>query len=273
MCLHRPGPWRGGPGEVVWEGAVQLSGKRIVICGAGRGMGEATLGAYVREGASVVAIDVRPVDVDRFDGLGKAWYVDCDVSDRAQVDAAFAEAAGLLGGLDVLVVTAGVDLVRPAADIDDELWDKTMAINVRGTMLTNQAAYRLMKPAGGGAIINFGSDSGLVPSMRSAAYSASKAAVHQWTRAIAIEWGPDGIRANAVLPAIWTPIAEERVAQLSPEDLPKYLESVKQRIPLGGKPGDADTDLAPVMVFLAGDGARFITGQMIAVNGGYGMVR
>jgi NAD(P)-dependent dehydrogenase (short-subunit alcohol dehydrogenase family) len=252
---------------------MELEGKRIIVCGAGRGMGESTLAAYVAEGADVVAMDVRPVDPDAFSGPGKISFVECDVTEREMVDAAFAEATTQLGGLDVLVVTAGIDVSAPAAEIDEELLQRTLTVNLRGTILANQAAYRVMQPQGGGAIINFGSDSGLVPTRRGAIYSTSKAAVHNWTRAIAMEWGEFGIRANAVLPAMITPLAEEHVAQLSEEDRALYEESVRQRIPLGGKGGDAARDLSPVMVFLAGDGSRFITGQMIGVNGGYGMVR
>lgn len=251
---------------------MELENKRIVVCGAARGMGEGTLRAFVEQGANVVAMDTRPVDVD-VPGPGRAWSVPCDISSKENVDTAFAEAASLLGGLDVLVVTAAIDLVAPAAEITEEILERTLAVNVRGTLLTNQAAYRIMQPQGGGAIINFGSDSGLVPAIRSSAYATSKAAVHQWTRAIAIEWGPDNIRANAVLPAMRTPMGDEHFAQLSPEDLELYTASVRHRIPLGGRPGDVRRDFAPVIVFLASDGSRFITGQLIAVNGGYGMVR
>ncbi|MBW0089864.1 SDR family oxidoreductase [Pseudonocardia sp. KRD-184] len=254
---------------------MQLIGKRIVVVGASRGIGAAVLRAFVREGARVVAMDVAAADDEQVtpsSGPGEVHFVRCDVTDRESVTTAFATAGEELGGLDVLVHTPGVDLIAAAHEIDDELWDRTMNVNVRGTMLTNQAAYHAMRGTGG-AIVNFGSDSGIHPSLRSAAYSTSKAAVHNWTRAVAMEWGPLGIRVNAVLPVVWTPLARERLAQMSDADRTEYLESVRRRIPLGGEPGDADLDIAPVVVFLASDSARYMTGQLVPVNGGYGMVR
>jgi NAD(P)-dependent dehydrogenase (short-subunit alcohol dehydrogenase family) len=251
---------------------MQLEGKRIIVCGAARGMGKATIDAYVAEGADVVALDTRPVDVDIV-GPGKAHYFECDISSREQVDSVFEQAASVLGGLDVLVVTAAIDVSTPAAEISEELLERVLRVNVGGTVNTNQAAYRLMKEQGSGAIVNFGSDSGLTPAIRTGAYAASKGAVHTWTRLIAGEWGPDGIRANAVLPAIWTEMGAEHLEQLAPEDQELYKASWKIRFPLGGKPGDLVNDYAPVMVFLASDGSRFITGQLIPINGGYGMVR
>lgn len=252
---------------------MQLEGKRIIVCGAGRGMGETTLATYVAEGAKVVAMDMRPVDTDR-PGPGEATYVECDISSKENVDSAFEEAAAWLGGgLDVLVVTAGIDVAVPAADITEETLERVLRVNVGGTVYTNQAAHRLMKPQGQGAIINFGSDSGLQPAIGTGPYAASKGAVHTWTRLVAGEWGPDGIRANAILPGIWTAMGEEHLRQLSEADQKLYKESWKQRFRLGGKPGDLETDFAPVMVFFASDGSRFISGQLIPINGGYGMVR
>jgi 3-oxoacyl-[acyl-carrier protein] reductase len=253
---------------------MQLEGKRIIVCGAGRGIGKATLDAYVAEGAVVVGMDIRPVDT-AVEGPGEAHYIECDVSSRAQVDSAFERAAGILGGLDVMVNTAALEVATPAAEITEELLERVLRINLGGTVSTNQAAYRLMKPEGKGAIVNFGSDSGLQPAIRSGAYGTSKGAIHTWTRLVAGEWGPDGIRANAVLPAIWTEMGEERKKQLSAEDLAVWEGQWKERFRLGGKPGDLVEDMAPVMVFLASDASRFISGQLIGVNGAstHGMVR
>ncbi|WP_254914394.1 SDR family NAD(P)-dependent oxidoreductase [Sphingobium sp. Z007] len=125
----------------------------------------------------------------------------------------------------------------------------------------------------GGSIINFGSESGLTAEINNAVYVASKAAVHAWTRSVAREWGKRNIRLNAVLPYIVTLMYARFRDALSPEDLAAHDKATAEQIPLGGKFGDADTDLAPVLLFLASDGARFITGQLIPVDGGLISVR
>jgi NAD(P)-dependent dehydrogenase (short-subunit alcohol dehydrogenase family) len=122
--------------------------------------------------------------------------------------------------------------------------------------------------AGGGRIINFGSGAGLKAYPNGGHYSASKGAVMAWTRTIAHEWGPFGITANSVVPAIRTEMADEAYARMDPAAQQALDARHRAQIPLGGRLGDPDSDLAPVMVFLASDGARFITGQILPVNGG-----
>jgi NAD(P)-dependent dehydrogenase (short-subunit alcohol dehydrogenase family) len=94
-----------------------------------------------------------------------------------------------------------------------------------------------------------------------------------WTRTVAVEWARFGITVNSVVPAMWTPMYDEHRARMTPDELAQHDAIMKMRVPVGGKLGDPDADLAPVMVFLASDDSRFITGQIIAVNGGIGMVR
>lgn len=259
-------------------GRGELLGKRIVVTGAARGIGQAIVRAYVRHGAQVVAMDVRKdlgesaTAAANEQGPGTAVFVPADVSSRFEVEQAFRCVADRWGALDVLVHAAGVERRCPAEDIDDTGWDLLFDSNARSTMLTNQASFRLMCE-GGGRILNFGSDSGLAPHIEGAHYSAAKAAAMAWTRSVAHEWGEYGITVNAVLPAIRTPMYEEYRARRSSEELAAHDEKMRVRIPLGGGLGDADRDLAPVMVFLAGDGARFITGQLIPVDGGKCYVR
>ncbi|OUS92142.1 SDR family NAD(P)-dependent oxidoreductase [Rhodococcus sp. NCIMB 12038] len=249
---------------------MQLEGKRIIVTGAAQGMGATCVRAYVREGATVAAIDVKDelgrqtASEATSTGPGTASYLHADVSDRAQVNAAFDEAVHLLGGLDVLVNVAGVQRARPAETFTDEDLDFLLGINLRGTVFTNQAAFSSMRDSRSGTILNFGSDAGLTAMPGLAAYSATKGAVMAWTRTIAAEWGPLGIRANSVIPAIQTPMTTSGASE---------RDNIYSSVPLGGKLGDPELDFAPVMVFLAGDGARFITGQALAVNGGLGMVR
>lgn len=258
---------------------MRLEGKKVIVTGGSRGVAAAVTRAYVAEGAIVTIVDVldelgeKVAEEVTGKGPGKATYRHCDISKREEVEAVFAEAAKEMGGLDVLANIAGVERTTKAEDITDEEYDFIMNINVRGTMLTNQAAFRAMSPQGYGAIINYGSDAGLNPYPGGGHYSASKGAVMAWTRTISTEWGHVGIRANSVVPAIWTPMYDEHRSVMTPEQLAEHEETMKNRIPLGGKLGDPDKDIAPVMVFLASDDSRFINGQIISVNGGLNTVR
>ena len=257
---------------------MQLSGSRIIVTGGSQGIGEAALRAYVKAGAQVFSLDINEERGARVaaeasaGGPGTAQFLRCDVSVRSEVDAAFDRAAAAMGGLDVLAHIAGVHRHAPTHAVPQDVLDWIFAINVNGTIYTNGAAYRHMAEAGG-SIINFGSESGLTAEINNAVYGASKGAVHTWTRSVAREWGPKGIRVNAVLPYVVTPMYAEFRAALSPEDLAAHDKATAEQIPLGGKFGDPNEDLAPVLVFLAGSGSKFMTGQMIAVDGGLISVR
>ena len=254
-----------------------LSQKKIIVTGCAQGIGASALRAFVAEGAEVFAMDIDPegghaaVDRANVDGPGRAHFIACDVGDRAAVDTAFHAAVAEMGRLDVLAHVAGVHRHAPTHDVPDDTLEWIFNINVNGTIYTNGAAYRHMP--NGGAIINFGSESGLTAEINNAVYGASKAAVHTWTRSVAREWGKRGIRVNAVLPYIATPMYERFREALSSEDLAAHDKATAEQIPLGGKFGNADIDLAPVLVFLAGEGSRFITGQLIPVDGGLISVR
>ena len=251
-----------------------LEGKRIIVTGAARGMGEATLSAYVGSGANVVAMDINEkmgkavVGKIHETGPGSAFFTHIDVADKDSVEQSFSKAVALLGGLDVLAHPAAIQAASGAVDVSVEHWDQMFAVNVRGTMLTNQAAYPYLKAEGGGAIINFGSISGQRAEPGAVAYSAAKGAVHSWTRSAAASWGKDGIRVNAILPAMATPMYEEAMSKLSEEATTAAFWMNHQSIVLGNKYGDPLTDLGPVMVFFASDASRFITGQLIPVDGG-----
>lgn len=251
-----------------------LEGKRIIVTGSSRGMGAATLLAYVTAGAEVVGMDVndelgRQVAESAVDsGPGSAFYMHLDVADRASVERAFSAAAERMGGLDVLAHPAAIQAASNAAEVSVEHWDQMFAVNVRGTMLTNQIAYRFIKAAGGGSIINFGSISGQRPEPGAAAYSAAKGAVHSWTRTAAAAWGKEGVRVNAILPAMATPMYQEAMSSMTEEQTNASYWMNHHSIALGNKYGDPLTDLGPVMVFFASDASRFITGQLIPVDGG-----
>lgn len=258
---------------------MSLSGYRIIVTGCARGMGAATVRAYVANGANVVGLDIdaeggaATIDQLTTPGSGKATFLRADVSDQAQVTRVFDEAAEHLGGLDVLAHPAAIHQTGDAASVTAAEWDRMMAVNVRGTVLTNQAAYRHMAPNQRGSIINFGSISGLRPEPIAPAYSASKGAVHSWTRTAAAAWGHAGVRVNAVLPAIATPMYSQAKDQMNERQLAAHYWQNEYSIALGQAYGDPDRDLAPVMVFLACDASRFITGQLLPVDGGQTSVR
>lgn len=246
-----------------------LHGKRAIVTGGASGIGAATVRAYVREGARVVALDVDDAGGERVcaEAGAAASYLHCDVADRGQVFAAVDRAAAALGGLDVLANVAGVERRTPAEDIADDEWELVFGVNVRGTLYTNQAAFRHLRN-GGGRIINFGSGAGIRGQAGSAHYSASKGAVMAWTRTVAQEWAKYRITVNSVVPAIWTPMYDAFRARMSDQERMIHDMAMQHVVPLGGKLGDPDGDMAPVMVFLASEASHFMTGQCVAVDGG-----
>ena len=258
---------------------MELEGKRIIVTGSARGMGAGTLRSYVRAGAGVVGMDVRDDegaavarDADA-EGPGSATYVHVDISDAGSIERAFGAAVAQLGGLDVLAHPAAIHRFSSASDVSVEDWDLMFAVNVRGTMLTNQVAHGHMKASGGGSIINFGSISGQRPEPGAASYSTAKGAVHSWTRTAAGTWGADNIRVNAILPAMDTPMYREAMAQAGEDQREGIRQANLATIFMGGQYGDPDRHLGPVMVFLASDASWFITGQLIPVDGGQTSVR
>jgi NAD(P)-dependent dehydrogenase (short-subunit alcohol dehydrogenase family) len=246
-----------------------LQDKRIIVTGGASGIGAGTVRGYVREGARVVSLDVSDADGERVvaDAGRSASFLHCDIADRHQVFEMFERAIKLLGGLDVMANIAGVERRTPAEDIPDAEWDLVFNVNVKGTLYTNQAAFRHMRAAGG-RIINFGSGAGIRGQAGSAHYSASKGAVMSWTRTVAQEWAKYGVTVNSVVPAIWTPMYDAYRSRMSDQERMIHDMAMQHVIPLGGKLGDPDKDAAPVMVFLASDLSHFMTGQCLAVDGG-----
>lgn len=248
----------------------RLRDRRILVTGAGRGIGAAVADAYAAEGARVVGFDLSF-------GVGSSSdarfeQVVCDVSNPSSVAAEFRHVGERLGGLDVLVNAAGVERSSPAEQITPEDWDLMLDVNAKGTFLTNNAALGLMRQSGG-HIVNFGSAAGMDPYPGGAHYSAAKGALMAWSRTVAREWGRFGVRVNVVVPSIWTPMYDEHRARMAVDELAEHDRMKAAQISLGGKQGDMENDLLPVMVFLATEDCRFITGQIIAVNGGFSMVR
>jgi NAD(P)-dependent dehydrogenase (short-subunit alcohol dehydrogenase family) len=257
---------------------MELDGKRIIVTGGAQGIGASIVHAYTRAGASVGAMDVKEEFVAKVAeeasarGPGTAHFTRCDVADQAEVRAAFRAFADAHGGLDVLVNAAGIELRSPAEDISEDDWDRTFDVNVKGTFFTNQLAFSLMKETGG-AIINFASGAGVNGFPQHGHYAASKGAVLSWTRTAAAEWGRYGITVNSICPGMWTPMYDAHRSRLSAEELVVHDAQIAAVTPIDGRLGDPDRDLAPFMVFMASDGARYITAQTLVVDGGRTVAR
>jgi NAD(P)-dependent dehydrogenase (short-subunit alcohol dehydrogenase family) len=245
-----------------------LAGRRILITGGATGIGAAAVRVLHEAGARVVATYHRTAPVA---DIAAVTWLQCDVRDAATVDAAFGAAVAELGGLDVLVNAAGLWQAGVPGQITSDEIDFLLATNVKGTILTNQAARAVMR-GHGGQIINFGSSEAVMGSPIAAVYSATKGAVQAWTRSAAKAWGAERVTVNALAPAVQTPGAQRFRDFLGPDAAAFIDQQMQLSIPLGGKLGDPATDLGPVLVFLASEGARFITGQLIPVDGGLAMV-
>ena len=252
---------------------MNVQNKRVIVTGSASGIGASALKALTAAGANVVGMDLNDeaghsiAATASGAGPGQAHYLRCDVSQRQEVEVAFGAAVRQLGGLDALVNIAGVERKSPAESISQEDWDLMFDVNARGTLNTNQAAFGHLRERGG-KIINFASAAGVMGVPGLAHYSASKAAVLGWTRTAAKEWGKYGITVNAVAPAMWTPMYEKFRERLDAVQLKAHDDMMAGLIPLGGRLGDPDHDMAPVLLFLVSDGAHFITGQTLAVDGG-----
>ena len=261
---------------------MQLQNKKIIVSGGTRGIGAATVKLYVKEGAQVVFCgtnDARgketEANVNSLGYPGHATYLNCNIASKEAVDAFFAKAVEILGGLDVLANVAGVEANMAATDYTKENTEFLMDVNLYGTIYTNQAAYKIFKENGvEGSIINYASDVALSGMPNGAMYAASKAAVLGWTRSIAMEWGIESnVRTNCVNPTIRTEMYNQWLATVDPAVKKMHLEGLKRRYPIDGMMGDAERDCAPIMVFLASEGSRYINGQVICVNGGATMTR
>jgi NAD(P)-dependent dehydrogenase (short-subunit alcohol dehydrogenase family) len=250
---------------------VLIEGKRIIVTGGSSGLGEAAVRVFTRHGASVAALDVQDAAGEKIvaaandEGPGRAVYHHCDVRRGELVRAAFELATADLGGLDALVHFAGVDAVAAAATMTEQEWDFVLDINLKGTFLTNQAAFPYLRD-NGGRIVNVTSPAALVAAPDRCHYAASKGGVASLSRALAAEWGRDGITVVAISVVAHTAMTDRYRATLGDEERAAY----DRRLTAGplGRIGDPEADIAPALVFLVSDAARFITAQIVAVDGG-----
>ena len=256
---------------------MRLDGKVCVVTGAGQGIGEATARRMAREGGRVVVSDANPetgegVAAAIRDAGGEAVFVRADVSSSTDAVALARAAVDAFGRLDVLHNNAGVHETSlsstPAShELEEEVWDRVVAINLKGAWLCSRAAVPHMRAGGGGAIVNAASIGGIVGYPMGAAYGPSKAGVIQLTRVMALELAPFGIRVNSISPGnTHTPMVDTYFASAGPEQA-RMVRRQLVGTHLIPRLGDPD-EVATLVCFLASDEASFITGANVVIDGG-----
>ncbi len=238
-----------------------MTDKTVIVTGAARGIGLATARLFLAEGRKVAMVDRDGDELARAaEGLTGALPLVFDVSRPDQVTEMMAQASAGLGRIDALINNAGVAEFGPIEDTGFSLWRRVMETNLDGVFLCSQAALPELKKTGG-AIVNIASISGLRASTLRVAYGTSKAAVIQLTRQQAVELGEHGIRANCVCPG---PVRTKLAMAVHSQEI---IDAYHDAIPLNRYGSEAE--IAEVAVFLCSDKASYVTGQIIAADGGF----
>lgn len=247
-----------------------LTGKRALITGGASGIGRATALLFASEGAAVSVVDLDEaggqavVEAIVSEG-GQAIFVRCDVSQAADCQRAVQQTVDELGGLDILFNNAGIIRRADVIGTTEEEWERVMAVNVKSIFLFSKYAVPVMEQAGGGAIVNTGSGWGLVGGANAVSYCASKGAVVNMTRAMALDHGAQNIRVNCVCPGDTdTELLRNEAQQLGAPEKEFLAEAADRPLQRMGTP----EEIAQAVLYLASDASSFVTGATLVVDGG-----
>ena len=248
---------------------MEFDGRVAVVTGAKSGIGLATTARLVAGGARVVMADIRDATEEalRLDQNGAmVRFVSTDVSVPARVEQLVATALSTFGRVDILVNNAGIDLAAAIPDTTEAEWDHLMAVNLKGVYLVSRAVLSVMRRQHEGVIVNIASELGVVGGSEIAAYSASKGGVVQLTKCMAIDHAADGIRVNCVAPGpVATPLLEAIIARSPCPDAERERIISKTLLKRLARP----EEIANVIAFVASNGASFMTGAVVVVDGGW----
>jgi NAD(P)-dependent dehydrogenase (short-subunit alcohol dehydrogenase family) len=247
-----------------------LEGKRAIVTGAASGIGRATATLFAAEGAAVVLADIDAAGTSAaattiLASGGRAVAVACDVTRSDDCLRAVDTAVSSFGGLDIVFNNAGIIRRADVVETTEEEWDRVMAVNVRSVFLMSKHAIPVMVASGGGVIVSSGSGWGLKGGDRAASYCASKAAVINLTRAMAIDHGPQGIRAVCICPGDTdTGMLRDEARQLGADERAFLASSASRPLARLGTP----EEVARAVLFLVSDGAAWVTGTTLVIDGG-----
>jgi NAD(P)-dependent dehydrogenase (short-subunit alcohol dehydrogenase family) len=247
-----------------------LIGKRAIITGGASGIGRATAELFVGEGAAVAIADINDADgavlvEEMRNNGGKAIYLHCDVTRAEDCRRAVQTTIDRLGGLDILFNNAGMIRRADVVETSEADWDMVMAVNVKSVFLMSKFALPAMVEGGGGAIINSASGWGLKGGDKAVSYCASKAAVVNMTRAMAIDHGPQNIRVNCVCPGDTdTALLRDEAQQLAQSEREFMAEAADRPLGRYGEP----IEVAQAVLFLASEASSYVTGTALVVDGG-----